>query len=277
MSEINNNIKILSRVIGRHKHILINDAGIGSNRIKMSNNYLNTFNYFHKNMIKMNRIKEIKAFERKQQSERFKTEKEIPRLMFSSGYYKYTGNDYEFFENDKSNVVFKKAKINYLQDLLNNNENKINNINDINNKDKHMYKSLKLSGKLMLDENNTKNENKYRNICNKSIKSKIYKYNQDNKSYENNDDFIYSKTNRNINYFKNKSIKCKIIFGKNLHDDLEYKNKEKNKVRYLSYNKNRYETLNMNHHSNKFEKNELDTKSIKMKLLSKNKLLPLIK
>ena len=248
MSEINNDLKILSSAIRPHKQILINDAGIGSNRLKMSNNYLNTFNYFHKNLIKMNKIKEIKTFERKKNLEKFKKDKEIPGLMFSSAYYKYTGNDYEFFENNKSNVNFKKAKINYLQDLLNNNENNIKNINDINNKDEHIHKSLKLSGKLMIDNNTKKNENKYikNNIFNGSNKNKLYNYNQENKTSENTDDFIYSKTNKNINYFKNKSIKCKIIFGKTLHNDLEYQKKEKNKKRYLSYNKNRYETFDKN-------------------------------
>ena len=271
MSSINNDIKILPATIRSHKQILINDAGIGSNRLKMSNNYLNTFNYFHKNLIKMNRIKEIKTFERKQKLDKFKKAKEIPGLMFSSAYYKYTGNDYEFFENDKSNVNFKKPKINYLQDLLNNNENDINDMNEINNKDEHMYKSLKLNGKLIIDDNISKNENKYikSNIFNKN--KVINNYNQENKTYESIDDFIYSKANKNINYFKNKSIKCKIIFGKTLHSDLEYQKKEKNKKRYLSYNKNRCETLDINNQNNKYEK------EFKMKLVHKSKLLPLIK
>jgi hypothetical protein len=39
-----NNINKESKIVGRNKHILINDAGIGSNRLVMSNNYLNYFN-----------------------------------------------------------------------------------------------------------------------------------------------------------------------------------------------------------------------------------------
>ena len=67
-----NNINKESKIVGRNKHILINDAGIGSNRLVMSNNYLNYFNYYHKNLIKMNKIREIKNIERKKISKNLK-------------------------------------------------------------------------------------------------------------------------------------------------------------------------------------------------------------
>ena len=61
-----------SRLLGYNKHLIINDAGIGSNRLVKLNNYLNDFNYYHKNMIKMNKIREIRSIERKQSLEKFK-------------------------------------------------------------------------------------------------------------------------------------------------------------------------------------------------------------
>ena len=59
----------------------------------------------------MNKILELKNLERKKLEEKFRKDKYIPGLMFSSSYYKYSGNDFEYFENDKNNIAFKKAKI----------------------------------------------------------------------------------------------------------------------------------------------------------------------
>lgn len=263
-----NNINKESKIVGRNKHILINDAGIGSNRLVMSNNYLNYFNYYHKNLIKMNKIREIKNIERKKNFEKFKKDKIVPGLTFSSAYYKYTGNDYEFFENDKtSNATFKKAKINYLQDLLFDKDDKVEFIIDSkrnkNSDEKNIYKTLKLSRNVLLND-------KDKIINNQSYNNKIYNTQKQNKLFKDNDDMIYYRTNNN-NLFKNKSIKCKIIFGKTLHNDLELQKMNKNKKRNLSYNTNgRYQTLDTNYCN-------LNTKSVKMKLLKKNKLLPLIK
>ena len=244
-----------SRLLGYNRHLIINDAGIGSNRLVKLNNYLNDFNYYHKNMIKMNKIREIRSIERKQSLEKFKKDIIVPGLTFSSAYYKYTGNDYEYFENDKSNAIFKKAKINYIQDLLMNKGDKKNfkldGKNNRNENEKNIYKTLKLSKNILLNNKN------------KTINNQFYR----KKLFNSKDDSIYFRTNNNI--FKNKSIKCKIFFGKTLKDDLEFK--KMNKKRNLSHNKNeRYQTLN--------EYNcNLYTKSQKMKLIKKNKLLPSIK
>ena len=132
----------------------------------MSNHYLNYFNSYRKNMIKMSRILELRNIERKKKLEKFRKEKEIPGLMFSSAYYKYSGNDYEYFENDKNNVALKNAKINYLQDLINNDKKTLKmKSNDNKNMDSYIYKSLKLSedlikGKLTKEEKKFVNKNK---------------------------------------------------------------------------------------------------------------------
>ena len=245
-----------SQLFGPNKHILINDAGIGTNRLVKSNNYLNDYNYYYKNMIKMHKIRELKTIERKQNLEKFKKDIIVPGLTFSSAYYKYTGNDYEYFENDKSNATFKKAKINYIQDLLLNKDNKINYKLDLkNNKnenEKNIYKTLKISkNKLLNSKNKTTNNN-----------NKIFNSDDDN-------DFIYSRTNNNI--FKAKNIKCRILFGKTLRDDLEFQKMHKNKKRNLShYTNGRYQSLNE-------RLCNLNTKSPQMKSLKRNKFLPLIK
>ena len=266
------NAQIESKAIGPSKHILINDAGIGSNRLKRSNNYLNTFNYYYKNMIKMKKILELKHFERKKILEKFRKDKEIPGLMFSSAYYKYTGNDYEFFENDKNNVYFKRAKINYLQDFVDNNQQriklKLENKNN-QNKDEYIYKSLKLSEGLIHDDL-IKEEKKFVN------KNKIYNYNKKNKTLHNDEDFLYSTKNNNI--IKSNNFRYKISFGKTLRIDSEHQQNEKNKKRNISLNKNKktkHESFDENKYEQKFEK-EKKSKSIKMNLLNKKKLLPLI-
>lgn len=274
------NAKIESKGIGPKKHILINDAGIGSNRLEMTNHYLNKFNYYQKNLIKMNKILEINSYERKKKLEKFRKDKEIPGLTFSSAYYKYTGNDYEYFENDKNNVKIKKAKINYLQDLLSKNENnnqlKLKKKNN-KSKDDYIYKSLKLPEGLTKD----KLINEEKKLINKDI---IYNYKQKNKAFSlDKDDLLYFKTNYNI--IKSNNIKCRIIFGRTLHNDSEYKKKEKNKKRNISYNKNKNNIVNYYTNSESLDKNEGEenfkkeekSRINKMELFHKNKLLPLIK
>ena len=266
------NFKIQKKTKKSYKRLLVNDEGIGSNRIIMSNHYLNTYNYFHKNMIKMNKILELKNHERKKILEKFRKDKEVPGLMFSTAYYKYTGNDYEYFENDKNNVAFKSAKINYLQDLENNiGQNiRLKLLKKDNNKEQYkIFKSLKISRGLTHDD--LPNEEK--KLANKN---KIYNYNKRNKTIHNDDDFIYSTKYNNL--IKSKNIKCRIIFGKTLYNDSELQKKEKNQIRNISYNKNKninYELTKTNNYTQTLAK-ELKPKSIKNKLLDKNKILPLI-
>ena len=253
------NSQILSKVIKPNKYILINDANIGSNRIVMSNHYLNTHNYFHKNLIKMNKILELKNLERKKLEEKFRKDKYIPGLMFSSSYYKYSGNDFEYFENDKNNIAFKKAKINYLHDYMDDNEKtvklKMNKKNN-QNKEEYIYKSLKLSGNLKHDD---------------TFKiDKIFNYNKKSKTLHNEE---FHSTNKN-NFFKNQNNKYKIYFGKT-----EYLKKDKNKRRFMSYDKN----INNNSEYNEeiTSKQNLDRVinskyNNNIKLIKKQKILPLI-
>ena len=263
------NSKIENNTIKPHKHILINDAGIGSNRIEMSNHYLNYFNSYRKNMIKMSRILELRNIERKKKLEKFRKEKEIPGLMFSSAYYKYSGNDYEYFENDKNNVAFKNAKINYLQDLINNDKKTLKmKSNDNKNMDSYIYKSLKISEDL-IKGNLTKEEKKFVN------KNKIFNYKQRNE-LKIDDDLLYLKTNTYL--IKSKNIKCRIIFGKTLNNDSEHHKKENTQKRSVSYRNKKIgcDSFDINSHNQKSRKEDKST-NIKMKLLHKNKLLPLIK
>ena len=253
------NSKIQTKTKKPYKPLLVNDEGIGSNRLVMSNHYLNTFNYYHKNLIKMNKILELKNAERKKLEEKFRKDKEIPGLMFSSAYYKYTGNDFEYFENDKNNIDFKKAKINYLQDYLNNNEKTVKlkiNLKNNKNKEEYIYKNLKLSEDLMRDD-----------ILNKD---KIYNYNKKSRTLHN-DGFFHS--TQNNKFFTNKNNIYKIIFGKTV-----YHKKDKHKKRYLSYNKNN----NINNEyieetsTKQNLKKEIESKYNKIKLINKQKMLPLI-
>ena len=225
-------VVILFEKMKPYNALLINDEGIGSNRIVMSNHYLNTYNYYHKNVIKMNKILELKNHERKKILEKFRKDKEIPGLMFSTAYYKYTGNDFEYFENDKNNVAFKSAKINYLQDLVNNiGKNVKLKLVERDHKNKGQYKLFKnLSLSKGLTHDYLPNEEKKQ-----SNKNKIYNYNQINKIIHN-DDFLAS--NKYNNLIKSKNIKCRIMFGKTLHNDSEFQKKEKNQIKNLSYNKN---------------------------------------
>ena len=231
--------KLEPKLIIPHKkeRILINDEGIGSNRIQMSNHYLNNFNYFHKNLIKMNKIREMKIVERKQNLDKFRKDKEIPGLMFSNAYYKYHGKD--FFEDNKINIYFKTAKINYLQDLFDN-ENIIQ-LKSNNNKNKN---NLRYSENL----NNNYSKDKLIHFQN----YKINNYKQKNLTL-NNDDF---------NDLKNGNIRNKIMLAKTSNNYYDIKIKIKNK-RYYSYNKNKDD--------------DYVHKSTKNKFLNKNKLLPLIK
>ena len=63
-----------------------------------------------------------------------------------------------------------------------------------------------------------------------------------------------------------------------MYNDSELQKKEKNQIRNLSYNKNKninYELTKTNNYTQTLAK-ELKPKSIKNKLLDKNKILPLI-
>ena len=152
--------------------------------------------------------------------------------MFTNAYYKYTGNDFEYFENDKNNTIFKNAKINYLQDLKSNekkNNSKLSKTKNNNDKD-NIHKNLKKTSELLININNEKRRifvyNYTKNYNHNKI-SKINNHKQRNETLSNDqdDDFLKYKS------IKNKTIKCRIMFGKSLNNDLKIKNKEKNNGR----------------------------------------------
>ena len=182
----------------------------------------------------MNKIREMKTVERKQKLDRFRKDKEIPGLMFSNAYYKYHGKD--FFEDNKINIYFKTAKINYLQDLFDN-ENIIQ-LKSNNNKNKNH---------LRYSENLNHSKDKLIHFQN----NKINKYKQKNLTINND----------NFNNPNNDNIRNKIMLAKTSNNYYDAKMKIKNR-RYLSYNKNKDD--------------DYVHKSTKNKFLNKNKLLPLI-
>ena len=86
---------------------------------------------------------------------------------------------------------------------------------------------------------------------------------------------LYLKTNTNL--IKSKNIKCRIIFGKTLNNDSEHHKKENTQKRSVSYRNKKIgcDSFDINSHNQKSKRN-IST-NIKMKLLNKNKLLPLLK
>ena len=145
-----------------------------------------------------------------------------------------------------------------------------------NNNDKdNIHKNLKKTSELLININNEKRRifvyNYTKNYNHNKI-SKINNHKQRNETLSNDqdDDFLKYKS------IKNKTIKCRIMFGKSLNNDLKIKNKEKNNGRNFSYNKNDvYQSLDVNNYQKYSKYNQ--SKDIKMKLLNKNKMLPLIK
>ena len=71
------------------KNMFINDAGIGSNRVIVSNNYLNNYNYFNKNNIKMLELRKKKYQENIIKLEEFKKETTPPDFSYTTSYYMY--------------------------------------------------------------------------------------------------------------------------------------------------------------------------------------------
>ena len=129
--------KMESKCTSSNNHIWINDAGIGSNRIVIANNYLNTFNYYNRSTIKLLEFRKHKSLERKLLSEEYKNMKTLPGMVYSTSYYNYSNNNYK---NNRYKTInydniqnIKQAEINYLNDLI-----------DINKKDKYDKPKLNL-------------------------------------------------------------------------------------------------------------------------------------
>ena len=228
-----NKQKTESKFTSPIKHTIINDAGIGSNRIVLSNNYLNSYNYFNKNNIKMLELHKKQYLINKLKLVKFKTQELIPGLPYTSLYYKYN-NASKIINRKKSEInnTFKKAEINYSNGSF---ELKTNNTIKIN---------LKTTTKGNIYDDLIKNLNKKKHskngkeINNYNCWKKSYSINSFN--HKNNVIELYNSDYKKKRKFVD-DIKCKIIFGKNLASDykkrlLFYQN-EKNKSRDYFLNK----------------------------------------
>lgn len=270
------------KYISPFKHISISDEGIGSNRIVISNNYLNNFNYYNKNNIKMLELRKRKYLQNRFESEEFKRERDIPELTYTTSYYIYynnnkTNNDY--IKNDRKNNNFKKAEINYLHDLFQlKSENKLS----INLKTNRINRNLKIFDDLISDLNKQKSlkMNETYNINNNT------NYNNNHKSYSINatkkerkkidENRCYNElSGSSYNYKKKKrfndDLKCKIMFGKTSNDYKKritiYCNERNNKNNYFNkLNKNNDSNVN-NTIKNKIK---LKKKSINISKYSNN-------
>ena len=247
-----------SKYISPIKHISISDEGIGSNRIVISNNYLNNFNYYNKNNIKMLELRKKKYLQNRFKSEEFKREREIPELAYTTSYYIYynnnkTNNDY--IKNDRKNNNFKKAEINYLHDLFQlKTESKFN----INLKTNRINRNLKIFDDLISDINKQKplKMTETYNINNNT------NYNNNHKSYSINttkkerkkiyEGRIYTELSGPSYSYKKKrkfndDLKCRIIFGKMPTD---YKRRITIHCNKRNKKENYFNKLNKNNDSN---------------------------
>ena len=298
-------IKKESKYTSPIKHMLINDAGIGSNRIVITNNYLNNYNYFNKNNIKMLQFHKKKYLENKLKAEEYKKEKSIPELGWSTSYYiNFNKSNNDYLQNDKNNNELKKAEINYLHDLENYNI-------KFHSRKNRIRKTYKIYDDLMKNMSSNKNKVEDNNNINENKKyySTEFNYKEKNKSKNTNKryynfldetDYIFHKRK---NRFSN--IKCNVIFGKTLSTDHGIMlNKNKNNNYFNQNNKilirnqtnpkklldeakysnciisstssNREQgNMDLNSKSSNFCKRKIENN--KKYLLKDNKLLPLIK
>ena len=219
--------KLESKYTSPNNHMWINDAGIGSNRIVIANNYLNTYNYYNRSTIKLLEFRKQKSLERKILSEEYKNMKAIPGMAYSTSYYNYgnynnKNNRYSTINYD-NNQDIKQAEINYLNDLI-----------DLRKKDKHHKLKLNLK-RIKVKENPSIFKSLFSDLNNRNFRHKtLKKYklpkNNDFKIYRN--DFIskvfFRKTfkpiyNKRIYFSQNKKDKERICNQSNK----ELKNKIK--------------------------------------------------
>ena len=263
--------KLMAKHLSSNKHILINDVGIGSNRIIITNFYLNNYNYYNKSTIKLSEIRKQKYLERKLQLEEFKKEKKIPGQLYSTPYYSYSNknknnnnnnNNYNTI-NYESNKNIKKAEINYLDDIYNN---KSNENHKVNLKKIKLKRNYKLFDDLISNLNKKRvNFKKYKiktDINNNSFNDKIcntISSNFHDKNVSNTKEEYYKLSegnmNSNITKHKEENLKYKPFFRKTTSDTknkinsyFDRKDKDKNKI------------FNKENHINKTNHNFNDSK-----------------
>lgn len=226
------------------KHLLINDIGIGSNRVVISNNYLNNFNYYNKNSIKMLELRKKKYLQNKNESEELTNEKYFPRLTHTKSYHNYnnskTNNDH--INNLKKGNHLKYPDRNNLQNLFHlktENKIKINIKNKPVNRNINIFNDIisnfKYQKALKTNEIADNYKKKYYSI---NIVSHEKDKNNNNKNSIDLSDSEYLPKNKRT--FK-EDIKCKVIFGKNLSSDYKKRaalfQNERNKNKEFFYNK----------------------------------------
>ena len=264
--------KLIPKHLFSNKHFLINDIGIGSNRIIITNCYLNNYNYYNKSSIKLSEIRKQKYLERKLQLEEFKKEKAIPGQLYSIPYYNYnnknnisSNNNYKTI-NYESNKNIKIAEINYLDKI---NHNKSNENHKVNLNKIKLKRNYKLFDDLISNLNKRRiNYKRYKiktDINNKSFIDKICNSNNSN-AHDNNksnikeENYKLSEGNINSNTIKQneENSKYKQFFRKSTSDtkykinsyyDRKDRDKDKNK------NKNKNKTINKEIHINKTNDN----------------------
>lgn len=178
-------------------HMWINDAGIGSNRIVIANNYLNTYNYYNRSTIKLLEFRKQKSLERKLLSEEFKNLKTIPGMVYSTSYYNYNNknNRYNTINYD-NNQGIKQAEINYLNDLI-----------DLKRKEKRDKQKLSLK-RFKIKEQPSIFKSLFSDLNNRNFSHKTLKKNNDSQNNSHNGKKYYIN-----NHFHNKSKNFKTMEG----------------------------------------------------------------
>ena len=223
--------KTESKCTSPMRHLIIDDKGIGSNRVIIANHYLNNYNYFIKNNIKMSEIRKKQYLINKHRLERLKAEQLMQGIPYPSSFNNYNHNINIKINNDnkteRNKNTFKKAEINYSNgsfELKTDNNIKI---------------SLKTTTRAKIFDDLLINLNKKKCAKKRSEKNNCYKksysinsFNKEKKIIEHKDNELYNSSDGKNKKFTD-DIKCKIIFGKNLASDykkrLLFHHNEKNK------------------------------------------------
>ena len=268
--------KMMVKNMSSNKHILINDAGIGSNRIIITNYYLNNYNYYNKSTIKLSEIRKKKYLERKLQLAAFKKEKAIPGQLYSTPYYSYNNknnnNKYNTI-NYESNKNIKKAEINYLDEIY---QNKSNENHKVGIKKIKLKRNYKLFDDLISNFNKKRiNYKKYKiktEVNNNSLNDKICcintsKFHDINRSNTKEDNYKLNEGNMDSKILKHKkeNLEYKPLFRKttsetknkiNSYFDREDKVNNRNKI----FNKKENHINKTNDNFNYINKTNLNNK-----------------
>ena len=237
------------------QHIIIDDSRIGFNRIVIDNKYLNNFNYYNKNIIKLHELSKQKKLERKLRSEDRK-DKSLQVLLYSTSYHNKQNNNKSFEDNLTLNNENNNIKIlNTLYHMKNNDKLKLN---LKKNKSKKKYKNF---NELIVNKFISRNINV---IKDKNINDK-YDKSLDNKQYcitnfnYKGDNYDFEKNIYYDGYYK------KLLGSRN--ENISKKNNIKNDNKTLSfdYDEKRLLCNNGENCINKTQENSLKNNKISLK------------